>query len=154
MKLIIFVFAASFCFAQVTAEPWPKHDVVEPGSLVSELSKSNPPLVISVAFPVLYRNKHIVHAKDAGAASKPEGIAALNALVAATPKNSDIVIYCGCCPMEKCPNVRPAYRVLKDMGFEHVRVLNIPTNMSADWYSHGYPSELGTAAAPNSAAHN
>ncbi len=146
MRLAFVVLATSLCFA---AEPWPAADILEPSALVPELAKAQPPIVISVAFPVLYRNKHIVHAMDAGAASKPEGIAALKEVVAATPKNSNIVIYCGCCPMDKCPNVRPAYSLLKGMGFEHVRVLNIPTNMSADWYSHGYPSEPGSAAQKN-----
>lgn len=146
MRLLALAILGCVCLAQTSVDPWLKTEIMEPAALVPELSKAKPPMVISVAFPVLYRNKHIVHALDAGAASKPEGIAALKALVAATPKNSDIVIYCGCCPMEKCPNVRPAYKALKEMGFAHVRVLNIPTNMSADWHSHGYPSELGTAA--------
>lgn len=106
-----------------------------------------PPLVISVAFPVLYRNKHILHAINAGAASKPEGIAELKQLVAHTPASAQIVIYCGCCPMVKCPNVRPAYRALKDLGFQHVRVLNIPANMHTDWYYRNYPSEPGSASA-------
>ena len=48
--------------------------------------------------------------------------------------------------MVKCPNVRPAYRTLKELGFTHIRVLNIATNMHADWYSKDYPSELGSAA--------
>jgi hypothetical protein len=43
--------------------------------------------------------------------------------------------------MVKCPNIRPAYRALRDMGFQHVRVLNIPTNMHEDWFGKGYPAE-------------
>jgi hypothetical protein len=27
------------------------------------------------------------------------------------------------------------------MGFQHVRVLNIPTNMHEDWFGKGYPAE-------------
>jgi thiosulfate/3-mercaptopyruvate sulfurtransferase len=149
MKRILLGFAAfvatALCIAQTTGDPWPAADVVQPDALAAVVAKAKAPIVISVAFPVLYRNKHIVHALDAGAGSKPEGIAALKALVATAPKSAEIVIYCGCCPMEKCPNIRPAYSALKSMGFEHVRVLSIPTNMSADWYSHGYPSEPGTA---------
>jgi hypothetical protein len=57
------------------------------------------------------------------------------------PKDADIVLYCGCCPMVKCPNIRPAYRALREMGFQHVRVLNIATNMHEDWFGKGYPSE-------------
>ena len=116
---------------------------MEPDSLARLLEGAHPPLVISVAFPVLYRNRHILHAADAGAGSKPDGIAALKELVAGTPKGADIVIYCGCCPMTKCPNIRPAYRTLKELGFTRIRVLNIPTNMHEDWYSKSYPSEPG-----------
>lgn len=135
------------CLAQDGANPWPKTDLMEPAELAAAVQKPHRPMVISVAFPVLYRSRHILHAVDAGAASKPEGIETLKKIVASTPKNADIVIYCGCCPMEKCPNVRPAYRTLKQMGFRRVRVLDIPTNMATDWNAKGYPSEPGSAAA-------
>jgi hypothetical protein len=72
----------------------------------------------------------------------------LKKAVAGMAKDSDIVIYCGCCPMERCPNIRPAWNALKEQGFTHVRVLNIPTNMSADWYQKDYPSEAGSAGGP------
>ncbi len=133
--------AASFAFAQSDADPWTVTDVIEPAALAKVVSGPNAPIVISVAFPVLYRNKHIVHALDAKAGSAPEGIDTLRHLVANTPKDADIVIYCGCCPMVKCPNVRPAFRALKEMGYTHIRVLDIPTNMHTDWYSKDYPSE-------------
>jgi hypothetical protein len=48
--------------------------------------------------------------------------------------------------MVKCPNMRPAYRALKEMGFTHIRILDIPTNMNTDWYTKNYPSEEGSAA--------
>ncbi len=28
-----------------------------------------------------------------------------------------MVIYCGCCPWEKCPNIAAAYKQLTQMGF-------------------------------------
>jgi hypothetical protein len=34
-----------------------------------------------------------------------------------------VVIYCGCCPLDKCPNVRPAFTLLKTMGFTNLHVL-------------------------------
>jgi hypothetical protein len=127
-------------------DPWPKSELLEPAALAQEIRSATPPHVLCVAFPVLYRARHILHAVDAGPGSKPEGLEALKKAAADLPKNADIVIYCGCCPMVKCPNIRPAYRALKDMGFTHVRVLNIATNMHADWYSKDYPSEPGSAA--------
>lgn len=132
--------------AQNQPDPWTAHEVLDPAVLASVIRNGKAPLVISVAFPVLYRNRHITGALDAGSTAKPEGIAALRKLVAKHSKDDEVVIYCGCCPMVKCPNIRPAYRALKEMGFKKIRVLNIPTNMTTDWYAKDYPSELGTAA--------
>ena len=132
-----------FCFAQQTEDPWPKTAVIEPAALAKILETGKPPMIISVAFPVLYRAKHIVHAIDAGPAAKAEGIEALKKAVAGVPKDADIVVYCGCCPMTACPNVRPAYRTLKELGYTHVRVLDLPTNIHTDWYAKNYPSEEG-----------
>jgi hypothetical protein len=125
------------------ADPWPKSDLLEPVALAHEIQSAKPPTIICVAFPVLYRNRRILHAVGAGPGSKLEGIEALKRAVARLPKNADIVIYCGCCPMVKCPNIRPAYRTLTEMGFTRVRVLDIPTNMHTDWYEKNYPSEPG-----------
>lgn len=126
------------------ADPRPKSDLLEPAVLAHEIQSAKPPTIVCVAFPVLYRNRRILHAIGAGPASNPEGIEALKRAVAKLPKNADIVIYCGCCPMTKCPNIRPAYRTLTEMGFTRVRVLDIPTNMHTDWYEKNYPSEPGT----------
>jgi hypothetical protein len=140
---VLFALAATFCFSQETTDPWPKTAVIEPAQLAQILESGKAPMVISVAFPVLYHAKHIVHAIDAGPGSKPEGIEALKKAVANMPKDADIVVYCGCCPMVKCPNIRPAYRTLKELGFTHIRVLDIATNMHTDWYEKNYPSEDG-----------
>ena len=137
---------AALSLSQQAPDPWQKSEVLEPAAFAKTLESGASPLILSVAFPVLYRNKHIVHAVDAGPTSRPEGIALLKKAVANTARDTDIVIYCGCCPMVKCPNVRPAYRTLKEMGFTHVRVLNIATNMNTDWYSKKYPFEEGSAA--------
>lgn len=116
---------------------------MEPSALAARLQEKDPPTVICTAFENLYKLKHISHAVYAGPGSKPEGIEMLKKAVANLPKSADLVIYCGCCPMVRCPNIRPAYRTLKGLGFTHVRVLSIPTNMHTDWYTKNYPSEEG-----------
>ena len=138
---------ATLCLSQNAANPWPTSDLMEPAALAQEIRSAQPPRILCVAFPVLYRSKHILHAVEAGPGFKPEGLEVLKKAAAPLPKNADIVIYCGCCPMVKCPNIRPAYRTLREMGFTHIRVLNIPSNMHEDWYSKDYPSEPGAAAA-------
>jgi hypothetical protein len=141
IKILPLTLLATLCFCQDAAEPWPQQDLLEPAALAQSLQSAKPPIVISVAFPVLYNSRHIAHAVFAGPGSKPEGIEALKKAAAHYPKDADIVIYCGCCPMVKCPNIRPAYHALKEMGFAHIRVLDVPTNMHTDWYAKNYPSE-------------
>jgi len=136
-------FLATICLCQDASHPWSKEEFLEPATFAKELESGKQPMILSVAFPVLYRSRHIVRAIDAGPGSKPEGIEALKRAVGSLPKDADIVVYCGCCPMVKCPNIRPAYKVLKEMGFTHVRVLDIQTDMRADWYSKNFPSEPG-----------
>jgi len=140
------LFTAAFAFSQQPAGPWPQSAILAPADLAKTLRDSGKkPAVICVAFPVLYRSKHIAGAVYAGPGNQPEGIEALKKAVAGMPKDSDLVLYCGCCPMDRCPNIRPAWSALKELGFTHVRVLNVPTNMSADWYQKDYPSEAGSA---------
>src|SRR3984885_14107739 len=126
---------------EAASDPWASGELLQPAELAKAIQSGKAPIILSVAFPVLYHGKHIVHAINAGPTSKPEGIEALKSAVADLRKNADIVIYCGCCPMVKCPNIRPAYRTLKELGFTHVRVLNLPTNLHSDWVSKDYPSE-------------
>src|SRR5579863_1307345 len=137
--LVIFGLFAIFGFTgwsqDAVSDPWASSELLQPADLARAIQSGKAPVLLSVAFPVLYRGRHIVHAINAGPTSKQEGIEALKSAVAKLPKDADLVIYCGCCPMVKCPNIRPAYRTLKELGFKHVRVLNIPTNMHDDWYA-------------------
>ena len=131
-------------------DPWTKAELLEAAKLAAILQApgAEKPAVICVAFPVLYRSKHIEGAKFAGPGAKAEGIDDLKKFVAGLDKNREIILYCGCCPMEKCPNLRPAFRTLKELGFTKVRALDIPTNMHTDWYTKNYPSETGPAGTP------
>lgn len=125
-----------------SGDPWSQSELIEPAVLANQLGSDAQQLhIFCVTFPFLYRQKHIPHAQFTGPAEKPEGIAELRSAVASLPKNAPIVIYCGCCPMDKCPNIRPAYRALQELGFKHIQVLNLPTNFHTDWTAKGYPVE-------------
>jgi hypothetical protein len=50
------------------------------------------------------------------------------------------VVYCGCCPYEHCPNVRPAVAVLKEMKFTNFKLLNLEKNIKTDWLDKGFPA--------------
>ncbi|HLY16764.1 MAG TPA: rhodanese-like domain-containing protein [Bryobacteraceae bacterium] len=144
MRWLGFLLLAVICLGQDPVDPWAKGELMEPAALAAELHSSKPPVILCTAFTALYRSKRLPHALEAGPAFKPEGIALLKKAVENLPKDADLVLYCGCCPMVKCPNIRPAYRVLRELGFQHVRVLNIETNMHENWFNKGYPAESGS----------
>src|SRR5215212_3236870 len=120
------LFTAALGFSQQVANPLPDAALLEPAALARTLRSSDKkPTVICVAFPLLYRQKHIAGAIFAGPGNTPQGLETLRKAVAELPKDSDLVLYCGCCPMTKCPNIRPTYALLKEMGFTRIRVLSI-----------------------------
>lgn len=123
----------------------PSDALMLPAELAGLLSKSNRPrpTLIYVGYHSLFVGAHIQGAIFAGPDSKPEGIEQLKAVVRNIPHTHAVVVYCGCCPFDKCPNVRPAYQVLKELGFEQVRVLHLPTDFHNDWVQKGYPTTKG-----------
>jgi thiosulfate/3-mercaptopyruvate sulfurtransferase len=119
-------------------EPWNNNDLMRPEQAAKDPNK---PLVIHVGFPVLYRATHITGSVFAGPGSKDEGIADLKKAVAGQPRGREIILYCGCCPWDKCPNIRPAFAVLHGMGYTNVKAIVIPTSLKADWIDKGYPTD-------------
>jgi thiosulfate/3-mercaptopyruvate sulfurtransferase len=131
-------------FIAFFAEPWMSSDVVQPEALAARIGHSGEPMIVHVGFPLLYRGAHITGAVFAGPGSKPAGVDELKRVLAPEPRDREIVLYCGCCPWEKCPNVRPAYAAVREMGFTKVRILMIPENMAKDWVDKGYPTQKNT----------
>jgi len=122
-------------------ESWSESDLIQPAQLAARLKEpgGTQPLLIEVSFPVLYRARRIPGALFAGPTARPQGLELLRKAVAGQPKDREIVLYCGCCPFEKCPNVRPAFHTLRELGFRRVKVLFISTNLVKDWIEKGYP---------------
>ena len=102
------------------------------------------PEMLHVGFRVLYVQAHIPGSRFAGPGASPAGLEALRKAVAAVPKTKTVVLYCGCCPWERCPNMEQPWRLLVAAGFTDVRVLYIPTNFGRDWVGKGHPSASGS----------
>ncbi|HEX8926208.1 MAG TPA: rhodanese-like domain-containing protein [Terriglobales bacterium] len=118
--------------------------LIQPAELAQTLrSGKNKPLIFNVGPRMLYVQAHIPGAEFIGPGSDPDTITRLTTRVASLPKKSAIVLYCGCCPWDRCPNVAPAYTALQKLGFTNVKVLYIADNLGADWVYKGYPSASG-----------
>lgn len=128
-----------------TADPWPNSEVMQPAQLAKMLTDKyvSVPVVIFVGFRSLYGGGHVPDASFHGTASTEQGLAELKNWAASLPRSTELLIYCGCCPMDKCPNIRPAYTTLSAMGFKRLRVLLLPTSFSVDWADKGYPMQKG-----------
>jgi thiosulfate/3-mercaptopyruvate sulfurtransferase len=135
---------ASLAFAH-QAGLIPASRLMNPDELVKILksAKSEQPLMIQVGSHVLYSQAHIPGSEYIGPASSEAGLQSLRKRVESLPRNKFFVLYCGCCPWNHCPNVKPADDALRAMGFTNVKVLYIADNFGADWVAKGYPVGKG-----------
>jgi thiosulfate/3-mercaptopyruvate sulfurtransferase len=118
--------------------------IMQAQELAQALKKPTKPLVFYVGPEMFYQQGHIPGAEFLGPAERPEGLKKLQARAASLPRNSSIVIYCGCCPWSHCPNIHPAYNELKKRGFTHLRVLYLQMSFGTDWAEKGYPVQKGS----------
>lgn len=122
----------------------PSDRLLQPAELAGMLhTAGQKPLVLQVGSHVLFAEAHIPGAEYAGPGGQEVGLQALRDRVRNLSRDQSIVIYCGCCPWVKCPNIKAAYRELKSLSFTAVRVLYIANDFGTDWVAKGYPVAKG-----------
>ena len=121
----------------------PPQAMLQPADLVQMLNTSAKPLVLQTGSHVLYAEAHIPGSEYAGPTGTSAGIEALRARVAGLNKDTRIVIYCGCCPWSRCPNIKPAFQQLRSLGFTNVKALYLAQDFGTDWVDKGYPVAKG-----------
>lgn len=150
LRLSLFTFVtimAGFVYAQTPAKPAAGADDIPAANqiLAEDLAQAmkgaeaTKPLVLYVGPKLFYAQSHIAGAEFIGPAGKPEGVTRLRNRMATVKKDKPVVIYCGCCPWDRCPNIRPAFAELTKAGFTNVRVLYIKTGFGVDWKDKGLP---------------
>jgi hypothetical protein len=120
--------------AKLQKNPWTNNQLLQPAVLANMINKGQKIRVYNIG--VVQDIKGAVHL---GASSEKQNLEKLNKALKLIPKNETVVLYCGCCPMEKCPNIRPAFQLLKDQKFSKPLLLNLPVNLKTDWTDKGYP---------------
>ena len=138
--LLLFAGTAILANAQTT-DPWKPDQLMEPQVLVNLINSdkgNSAPVILNIGSVGTIKG-----AIDIGPASEADGIAELKKQFKNIPKSKLVVVYCGCCPLFKCPNVRPAFRLLAAEGYTNIRVLNLKTNLQTDWVNKKYPMDEG-----------
>lgn len=139
-KVFSYLFGAlvALTFSQCKAqnpENWTKDQLMEPAVLANAIrSDKNIPVIYCVGPGVV-----IPHSINIGMTEDKSNLKKFESSISQLPRNTNIVIYCGCCPFAKCPNVRPAIASLKEMKFTNYHLLNLPNNIKTDWIAKGYP---------------
>lgn len=96
--------------------------------------------VFYVGPDMLFDRGHVPGARKIGPIDDEAGRRALDAALATVPAETEIVLYCGCCPVRNCPNVRPASAVVRALGRPNAYVLDLPTDFKTDWAGKGHPT--------------
>jgi hypothetical protein len=123
-------------FRQIQSEPWNESQLMKPSVLAGMIQKKSPELPLLVCIGPA---ASIPGSLDFGPGQEQSNLVKMRTGLASQDKNKSVVIYCGCCPFKNCPNVRPAFRLLKDLGFKKPYLLNLSTNMKTDWIDKGFP---------------
>jgi thiosulfate/3-mercaptopyruvate sulfurtransferase len=123
----------------------PLADQMQPAKLNQLLAgpAAAQPLVFQIGSHIMFQQAHIPGAQFVGPGSQPAGLTALAQAVSFAAKGRLIVLYCGCCPWGRCPNVAPAYRKLHELGYTNVKVLYLASNFGDDWVAKGYKTQNG-----------
>lgn len=116
---------------------------MRPAQLAALIRSGHAPTILQVGFTTLFQEAHIQGAIHAGPAVSETGMVLLRQTAAHLDRHKLLVIYCGCCPWPKCPNIRPAFEELRKMGFTNLKVVYIPQNFGTNWVHHGYPTVKG-----------
>jgi thiosulfate/3-mercaptopyruvate sulfurtransferase len=136
IAVVITASAMSGFKAKSQDEPWTSQQLLAPADLAKIISDptARQPIIFSIGPGAIIKNSI-----DIGPVKEKENMAKLKQELKKLPKDAAIVIYCGCCPFEHCPNIRPAFLLLNKMKFSNHKLLNLPKNIKVDWIDKGYP---------------
>jgi thiosulfate/3-mercaptopyruvate sulfurtransferase len=148
MKTLALLFVSIALLAQqpngaAINPPWNSAEVIHAADLSRIVAdkKAEQPSIFQVGFETMFKTQHVPGSVYAGPGRSDAGIELLKHAVAGVPKDRTIVLYCGCCPWDHCPNMKPAYKVLHDLGYAHIKVVEIPASFQIDWIDNGFPVE-------------
>jgi hypothetical protein len=143
MSVLSAIFAVGCRSRSDGAADGPIGPLLSPAALAARVDdiKNGKIAVLYVGPDALFARGHVPGARNIGAIDSDEGRHALSDALAKLPPETEVVLYCGCCPVKSCPNVRPASAAVRALGRANARVLDLPTRFATDWADKGYPVE-------------
>jgi thiosulfate/3-mercaptopyruvate sulfurtransferase len=142
LSAALLAFAATAFSADKPAASIPLEHLVQPADFAKQLQDTSAPkpLMLHVGFKTMFDQAHIPGSEYAGPGNTGAGLQVLRDRVANLPKNTAIMIYCGCCPWSRCPNMAAAYDALIELRFTNIKGMQINDNFGTDWVDKGFPT--------------
>ena len=136
MKKSIFIFIGLLAFACVISFTYTTEKLMDPAKLATLLNTpaAKKPIILNVGPSAPLPGSLLI-----GNAEDPANKEKLKSSLKNIPKNSEVVLYCGCCKLEDCWNIHEADKVLSSLGYTQYKILNLPTDFSKDWVDKKYP---------------
>jgi hypothetical protein len=116
--------------------------LIQTEALAATLKASeHPPAIVCIGFRWPFESADIPNAQHIGPASDNEALKRLRAELLRLGNDKSVVLYCGCCPWEHCPNITPAVKLIEALGLKNARILYLPQGFEKDWIEKGYPTK-------------
>ena len=136
--IILFAVAMAFSSFKLSSneEPWTTDQLMEPADLAQLINdpKARQPIIFSIGPAAVIKNSI-----DIGAVNDKVNWEKLRLELAKLSPDAQVVIYCGCCPFDHCPNIRPAFDLMNEMKFKNHKLLNLTKNIKVNWIDKDYP---------------
>ena len=117
--------------------PWAANQIMEPAELAAKINDGS---VKNMKVYSIGPTALIPNSVDLGNMKSARNQEKFRKELKNVDKDEEIVVYCGCCPFRNCPNFKPAYQTLNEMGFTNFKLLNLKQNIKVDWIDKGYPT--------------
>jgi hypothetical protein len=134
----LLIFCIGNVDAQKKSEPWRSDQLMAPSLLAEKITSNQTAnmLILSIGPDAIIKGS-----VDIGPTQEDANLEKLKMYLKQVPSGQKVILYCGCCPFDKCPNIRPAFAALNKMGFKNAQLLNIPKNIKVDWIDKDYPTK-------------
>lgn len=136
LLLFSFILLSLSLRAQDKVEPWTASQLMPTSELAALINNptAKKPLIINIGPQAVIKGS-----VDVGPGKEKDNLKKLEKMLSKEDKNREVVLYCGCCPFDKCPNIRPAFSLIKEKGFAKAKLLDVPKNIKTNWIDAGYP---------------
>jgi hypothetical protein len=144
----IFVFNSIFIVAQSGTKkpinekhPSLQYKTIECAELNDLIKKKTAPIIINCGNQANIRGAISIGELDQSGAWKQKLRTALRNKQLDKSFNKSVVVYCGCCSSDNCPNVGPVIKELIALGFKDVKGLYFFDGYGPEWKGKGYLEE-------------